>query len=96
LLFVALLNLRLPSGARPFVYLGKISYGLYVFHFIVAISLHDLFARKLHLALTAQLTATYAATLTLSVAIASASYYFYEKPFLRFKHRFTHIASRVA
>lgn len=95
LLFCAMLNLRLPQFARPFIYLGKISYGLYVFHFVIAVSAHAYFAKHLHLPLYRALTATYITTLGLTILVASLSYRFYEKPFLRFKHRFTFVPSRA-
>jgi peptidoglycan/LPS O-acetylase OafA/YrhL len=34
LLFLGFLQATLPAAIRPFIYLGKISYGLYVFHYL--------------------------------------------------------------
>lgn len=94
LLFCAILNLKLPIVARPFIYLGKISYGLYVFHFMFTVVAHDLFVKYLHLSLYTALSANYITTLTGTILVASLSYRFYEKPFLAYKHRFTFIPSR--
>jgi peptidoglycan/LPS O-acetylase OafA/YrhL len=80
---------------RELGYLGKISYGLYVYH-----------ALGIHLAY--QLTNAYVSTerllvypatalllsLVVTVGIAMVSYQFLEKPFLRLKERFTFITSR--
>ena len=82
---------------RPLVYLGKVSYGLYVYH-ILAMSLawklipswkvvpshnhlHHLFLRE-------------ALALALTILLASVSYTLLEKPFLRLKKRFELIRSR--
>src|SRR5260370_32114102 len=66
-------------------YLGKISYGLYVFH-VLALSLaHKWFGSSLaYIAVAAFLT----------LGLASASYHFLESPFLRLKARFTRIQSQ--
>ena len=82
------------SSAAPFwlSYLGKISYGLYVFH-------------SLCLYLAAHLLGGYPGNarqfvifwflgLALTVAFAALSYKFLESPFLRLKERFAYITSR--
>ncbi|MFL6228772.1 MAG: acyltransferase family protein [Pyrinomonadaceae bacterium] len=75
---------RLLSPA-PLVYLGRISYGLYVFHaaaIYVAQRALPPSVRQIALAFGLTLTA------------AALSYQFFEAPFLRLKRRFTHVASR--
>jgi peptidoglycan/LPS O-acetylase OafA/YrhL len=76
----ALLN---PSFAipAPLTYLGKISYGLYVFH---QLSLWA--AGRSHAALVLALIPT--------IALAALSYRFFEKPFLKLRARFTRVANR--
>lgn len=74
-------------------YLGKISYGLYVFH-IPAIHLarHISGAEDLPYDTTWFVRASVAAVLTLMASVAS--YELFEKPFLRMKRRFTLVTSR--
>jgi peptidoglycan/LPS O-acetylase OafA/YrhL len=77
--------------AAPLVYLGRISYGLYVVH-IFTIELTRMLVKSHHMSMMwAPLT-----TLGLTIAMASASYTFLERPFLRLKERrFARVASRV-
>jgi peptidoglycan/LPS O-acetylase OafA/YrhL len=87
---------------RILVYLGKISYGLYVFH-IWALSLATyliIWMAKvtLHHTKTPQsfvLAKDFLAFL-LTILIASASYRWLEKPFLKLKRRFEIIRTRAA
>jgi len=67
------------------VYLGKISYGLYVFHFPIVYGVRDRFGLSWPLRLLL--------TLALTVAFAACSYRFLEQPFLRLKQRFTYVRS---
>ncbi len=77
------------AWVRPGLYLGKISYGLYVFHFMFIVLLRVDAAhapgRRVALGLAALLC---------SIAAAAASYHWLEQPFLSLKRRFTHIPSR--
>jgi peptidoglycan/LPS O-acetylase OafA/YrhL len=78
------------------VYLGRISFGLYVFHLaaieivnvvkLIIFGLSDRYGIA-HLAIAG-------ASLLLTIAVAALSYRFYETPFLRLKERFAAIASR--
>jgi peptidoglycan/LPS O-acetylase OafA/YrhL len=77
-------------------YLGKISYGLYIYH---------LFAKTLLVALVSAAgleqkstvrVLLYFATAALTVLLASVSYRFFEMPFLKYKERFTFVKSRAA
>jgi peptidoglycan/LPS O-acetylase OafA/YrhL len=82
------ISLRMP---RALVYLGKISYGLYVYHALgnvlsgAIIRVHSSF---LELALRP------IAALAITILLAAASYAFLETPFLKLKQRFAHIRSR--
>jgi peptidoglycan/LPS O-acetylase OafA/YrhL len=67
------------------VYLGRISYGLYVFHFPVIYGVREGFGLRWPLRLLL--------TLGLTVALAAYSYRFLEQPFLRLKQRFTYVRS---
>ena len=72
------------------VYLGRISYGLYVFHMLcIEICRHFLAS---HLRMNGWLLAALLLTITLAVL----SYEYFEKPFLRLKHRFELVHSRAA
>jgi peptidoglycan/LPS O-acetylase OafA/YrhL len=72
-------------SSRPIVYLGRISYGLYAFHLL---AIH--FGKGLPVAAPWQRLISFA----LTILVAVLSYELYEKAFLRFKVRFTHVASR--
>lgn len=79
---------RLPQSL---VYLGKISYGLYVYHALANVLSNRLI--PVHNAFI-QLALRPIAALAITIALASASYAMLEKPFLRLKNRFAHIQSR--
>jgi peptidoglycan/LPS O-acetylase OafA/YrhL len=84
---------------KPFLRLGKISYGLYVYHLLAlhlaglaVFWLQGLFPQPLPSLLAGW--AVSALGLMLTLALASLSYDVYEKPFLEWKKRFTKVASR--
>lgn len=72
----------------PLVYLGKISYGLYVYHSLMVEVATKVFIHSRVLVALSAFGAT--------VAAAALSYQLLERPFLRLKHRFEHIRSRPA
>jgi peptidoglycan/LPS O-acetylase OafA/YrhL len=79
---------RMPQWA---VYLGKISYGLYVFHSLAlefAMACIRPGSRPIYLAASAL------SAFLLTVAAAVVSYQFLESPFLRFKQRFEIVHSK--
>jgi peptidoglycan/LPS O-acetylase OafA/YrhL len=90
LLFLSVYGIQLKEGVLS--YLGKISYGLYVWHGLVLASLwHYVFKGKI----TALSFALHViSSLLLTIGIAALSYRFLEAPFLRMKKRFTWIESR--
>lgn len=73
---------------RTIVYLGKISYGLYVWHLACILMTY-----KLGWSRPGQWT-TLLYGLPLTIAAAAASYRWLELPFLKWKRAFTHVASR--
>jgi peptidoglycan/LPS O-acetylase OafA/YrhL len=83
-------------GWAPLQYLGKISYGLYIYHFpIVYFFPVNWFVAQIQEAgisegLIPLLILIFAFTATLTVA--SVSYYLLEKPFLKIKDRFASYA----
>ncbi|RRA48947.1 acyltransferase [Acidipila sp. EB88] len=96
LVFGAFVGLKLPRAAKPLVYMGKISFGLYVFHDTILSAVAPIMLKKLHVAPSVLFALAWLTTLGLSVAVASLSYSFFEKPFLRLKDRFTLVPSRAA
>jgi peptidoglycan/LPS O-acetylase OafA/YrhL len=92
----AMLLLTLQQGrwqrllsSPPLLYLGKISYGLYVYH-LLAIWGASMVGRRLGFG-DAGISCL---ALLFTVASASLSYRAVEKPFLRYKERFTRVLSR--
>ena len=78
-----------PLASRPLRFLGKISFGIYVFH-VAAIDL--VLGRVNDFGLPALIVGPLA--LALTVALAAASYAWYERPFLVLKQRFERVSSR--
>lgn len=82
---------------RSIVWMGKICYGLYVYH-LIGLKIGKSLVKALHLSADSGLAylALLLAGHLVTVLLAAASYRYFEKPFLKLKHRFTHIASRPA
>lgn len=74
----------------PLVYLGKVSFGIYIYH-TLAIRVAERSLEKLGIVHPA---AVLALTLVLACTAAILSYKLFETPFLRLKERFTVIRSR--
>lgn len=71
-------------ASRPLTYLGKISYGLYIYHVFVIVIVNPLLeARGLSIQNDPWTCATILSALTIASAIVS--YYILERPFLRIK-----------
>lgn len=94
-LFLSFYGLRLSPASAGLVYLGRISYGLYVFH-LFALQAVEAMLRRSHLAGTSKALVHLACALLLTVGLAALSYQFLETPFLRLKSRFTFVHSRDA
>ena len=76
-------------------YLGKISYGLYVYHMMCVMITDRLFqqtalGRVSHFGWFLR----EAIALTLTIFVAAISYNMFESPFLKLKNKFTHVQSR--
>ena len=97
LVFLAMLGEPRLARIPGFVYLGKISFGLYVFHFLMLrLSSHvveRLIARAPSLAGSANVLQLLLA-FALTVIAAALSYRFFEAPILKFKSRFEYIRTR--
>jgi peptidoglycan/LPS O-acetylase OafA/YrhL len=80
-------------ASRPLVYLGRISYGLYVYHQVGLLVAGRAFPD--HAASAKAWVAHFGLGLGVTIALAAASYAWLEKPFLRLKEtRFTIVRSR--
>ena len=97
LIFLAVHGIASGRLPRALVYLGKISYGLYVFHEI-GLSISHSFRQAVGLASHTPLLFLLNAILSLAITIALAmlSYKYLEYPFLQLKRRFTFVESRSA
>jgi len=100
LLFLSVLGIPERLLPRSVVYLGRISYGLYVFHELVYYLVFDLgkawffrLCESLHLASWRSGVGTMMSLLA-TILVAHVSYQFYERSFLRLKWRFTIVPSR--
>lgn len=92
-----------PSNWFPsaLVYLGKISYGLYVFHLLALTVSYSIVWRFTHgLTSASPLPGALGLVhvplaLALTIILAMTSYRFFETPFLKIKERFTFVQSRT-
>ncbi|MFC5860762.1 acyltransferase family protein [Acidicapsa dinghuensis] len=100
LFFLSLLGTPRRYLPEPIVYLGRISYGLYLFHeLIYTLTFHTWRAQLQHFSSFLHLSEWYGGVGTFiafcaTVLLAHLSYRFYERPFLRLKRRFTFVPSR--
>lgn len=76
-------------GNAALVYLGRISYGLYVFHMFVRDAVRSFLAPHYYHVIT--LLLTWVAAFGLTVLVASCSYRWFEQPFLAMKNRFSRL-----
>ena len=77
---------------RPLVYLGKISYGLYVYHLLALSLVSRALGGKSETPI--RFVVFWCGGLLLTTAIASMSYRWLETPFLRLKEKFAAVKSR--
>jgi peptidoglycan/LPS O-acetylase OafA/YrhL len=75
----------------PMRYLGKISYGIYIYHLICIQGIVNLLGEPLDLWMWAAMLIL---AIALTVCVASVSYYLLERPFLRIKDRYELVPSR--
>lgn len=91
-LFLAIFRSGATARNNPFVYLGRISYGLYVFH-IVGLMISDHLVPNQDASLGRYILRVIVA-FVFTVALAAISYRWLETPFLTLKQRFTQVLSR--
>ena len=85
------------GSSRVLVYLGRISYGLYVLHFPAMKASRALLVaieRTVPLAGWSRLLVSFVLWMGMTVALAAISYRWLERPFLGLKSRFARIPSR--
>jgi peptidoglycan/LPS O-acetylase OafA/YrhL len=93
LLFISALGMTVSSWANPLVDLGKISYGLYVYHSIcVHISIWA--AHRMFHIERGRVIIAYLIGLPLTIILSKLSYRFFETPFLHLKEKFAVVQSR--
>jgi peptidoglycan/LPS O-acetylase OafA/YrhL len=103
LIILSLYNLKAVPWDNRFMkawaYLGRISYGLYVFHMLAMMWVpQQVRAWGLYSGVNTGMFSkfnlvTFAASLALTILLAWASYTFWESPFLKLKKKFTYIPS---
>ncbi|HWQ56625.1 MAG TPA: acyltransferase, partial [Bryobacteraceae bacterium] len=91
LLLLGFLSLPASAVPKPLAYLGKISYGLYVYHELCIYLSRRLFATVDH-----GFTLAAIVSLAATIGMAILSYELYERRFLKLKERFTFVPSRAA
>lgn len=98
LIFFSFFGLSELGRARWLVYLGKISYGLYAFHWGVLIFWRDVLnvvARRMLVVQALAPVLQVVLGLVTTVVLAAGSYRFFERPILRLKQRFEVIHTRA-
>jgi peptidoglycan/LPS O-acetylase OafA/YrhL len=89
--------LGISNMPRAFIYLGKISYGLYVFHLgMLQLSLWITSPLGLAPQSAVRMFIVDSVALLLSMFFAHFSYQYFERPFMKLKERFAVIQSRPA
>jgi peptidoglycan/LPS O-acetylase OafA/YrhL len=93
-------TVRLPHlvlTGKPIVWLGKLCYGLYIYH-LIGINIGKKLQRSLHLYPGSEMTwlVTFIMAMVVTVLLSYVSYNFFEKKFLKLKNRFTIVQSRPA
>jgi peptidoglycan/LPS O-acetylase OafA/YrhL len=100
MLLLSIYRMNVPRWLNFWLYLGRISYGLYVFH-VMAIQLvvyaaNRLEIQRLGLPWREAHVVEGALSLLLTIALAAISYRFFESRFLRLKARFEFVKTRTA
>jgi peptidoglycan/LPS O-acetylase OafA/YrhL len=91
-LLIAVLNEHAMLRKSALVYLGRISYGLYVFH-VLGLMISDYTVHDQTASLGRYMLRVSVA-LAVTIGLSAASYCWLETPFLQMKRRFTHVLSR--
>jgi peptidoglycan/LPS O-acetylase OafA/YrhL len=92
LLLLSVLRNRKGASNRVLVYLGRISYGLYVFH-VLGLLISDRIVSDQTASLL-RYSSRVGVALAATILMAAISFRWLETPFLSLKQRFTHVLSR--
>jgi peptidoglycan/LPS O-acetylase OafA/YrhL len=101
ILFLVII-MNVAAGAKKMIdlenpvmsYLGKISYGIYMYHFmIIPVVIRVLMSMEIMTSGIQFNIILYVAVIVLTITVSSISYYILEKRFIHFKHRFARIHS---
>ena len=97
-IFLSFLGLSVSAKLEPLLFLGKISYGLYVFHKLALdLAMHIPYqVGAFSLPWKGIVCLRFAAALAMTLVMASFSYRYLEMPFLKLKERFAFIRTREA
>jgi peptidoglycan/LPS O-acetylase OafA/YrhL len=95
LIFLGFLGTKASLIPKPLRYLGQISYGLYVFHYAIADAITAIAKRWPQSGLRSS-PFSGILDLVLTIGVATLSYRFFERPFLRLKERYTFAKSGAA
>ena len=93
-LFCAFYDASLSHRAGPFIYLGKISFGLYIYHYVIYALAAGAIETLTHSSRYDHMGTIYVITAIGSIITAHLSYLCLERPVLRFKSRFAIVPSR--
>jgi peptidoglycan/LPS O-acetylase OafA/YrhL len=100
LIFFSLYGMPSRFLPSPFIYLGRISYGLYIFHITTFYFVYYIFKDILGVFYSWiglyewSNNIGFLIALVITISISLVSYRFFERPFLQLKKRFTFIQSR--
>lgn len=78
---------------KPLLYLGQISYGLYVFHKFMTVMVPHLF-NALKISYPTEMATQALLLIAINIIVASCSWYFFEKPINNLKKRFKYSSVR--
>lgn len=92
---LAILGTSLAHWPDGLLFLGKISYGLYVFHLAILFSIGYVAEHEWHMG-HGVFAVKFLLGLPLTILVAALSYRYYETPFLMLKERFEVIRTRPA
>jgi peptidoglycan/LPS O-acetylase OafA/YrhL len=89
-LFLSFYGIPRQCLPKPLLWLGKVSYGLYVYHSLVLALMPPWPSGRVYAAMRLGVE------LMLTILIAWFSYHWFERPFLRWRERFTFVPNRPA